>query len=95
MRQPITDLEAKQIAADWHGGQWCPIYAFLSTGAIRQQTDTLTPQLMLEIDANMAAAKARRNTPEYNRLYRLRRYVEYRIAKDDTGPVDGWHDLHW
>lgn len=31
---PMTDDEARALAADWHGGQWSPLYALASTGTV-------------------------------------------------------------
>ncbi len=30
----ITESEARAIAADWHGGQWSPLYSFASSGSL-------------------------------------------------------------
>lgn len=29
-----TDIRARKIASEWHGGQWSPLYALASTGSI-------------------------------------------------------------
>ena len=30
----ISEAEAREIAGEWHGGQWSPLYAFCSSGTM-------------------------------------------------------------
>jgi len=82
----ISDLEAKSTASDWHGGQFSPLYALASTGAI---VDGIVEEIdviwrapsMDDIDANVL-----------NKLPRLLAYVRHNGLR---GPQAGWSNLTW
>lgn len=54
----LTSGEARKIAHQWHGGQWSPLYAFASSGMIKDRwgilreirSNELTPDLRLLIE---------------------------------------------
>jgi len=51
-QQNRLDLtQARQLAAEWHSGQWSPLYAFASTGKIEDEEHK--KNLIREIDENL------------------------------------------
>lgn len=34
----MTSEEARSLAYEWHGGQWSPLYAFASSGLVKEPT---------------------------------------------------------
>lgn len=34
----MTNEEARNLAYEWHGGQWSPLYAFASSGLVKDPT---------------------------------------------------------
>lgn len=90
----ITDLEARKIASEWHGGGGTALYAFTSTGAI--DTARGDHNAATEVDNAIADEVARRggtfDGPDETNLWDLFDY----IANTGTrGPVPGWSDLTW
>ena len=79
----ITDLQAKQTAGDWHGGQRSPLYALCSSGAIIDKQG-LTEEICLCLKES--------NPVETIKLIRL---LEYIHKYGDREPVDLWDTLHW
>ena len=85
MTEVISDLEARQIAADWHGGQASAMYSFVSTGAI-------SPDLVGEIKREIENCQKNGDTTEQNRLSQLLTHVNVHGGSD---PVESWSDLTW
>ena len=56
-----TQKSLREIASEWHGGQWTALYAYSSTG-------TITPGLEREIVECLNEAK-RRDKKDLRRLY--------------------------
>ena len=52
----------RQIAGDWHGGQWTALYAYSSTG-------TIIPGLLSEISECLKDATRQRDRKDLERLY--------------------------
>lgn len=75
----ITDAAARVIASQWHGGQASDLYSFVSTGAISDG-----------VQIELARAIAEADEDDRDRLAALSRYL---MNREDTGAVDGWHDL--
>lgn len=76
----ISDACARVIASQWHSGQWSPLYALQSSGAI---TDGAA--------AEVSDAGASTSVPaEQAALRELGRYIDHHGAR---GPVDGWSSL--
>jgi hypothetical protein len=82
----ISDLDARRIASDWHGGQGTALYAFASTGAI--DTARADHDLLREVNATIKAE----HPPVGHDLYILYAYVHNHNAR---GPQPGWNDLTW
>ena len=78
----ISDLKAKQIAADYHGGQRTALYSLCSTGFI-DRTNCLR-----EISSCMYIAD---NTD----LYTLATLTQYVVAKGNRDVQIHWSDLTW
>lgn len=76
----ISDLQARVIASQWHGGQISALYSLASCGAIR---DDLADEIQHELAYNRGEA------PE---LYVLLKYVRFNGVR---GPVDAWSSLRW
>lgn len=76
----ITDLQARIIASEWHGGQRSPLYALTSTGAIVEGVER---EIMEDI------AYPSTDSTETARLNSLLDYVE---AKGERGPQSGWSE---
>jgi hypothetical protein len=86
-------LRAKQIAADWHGGQASALYALCSTGTILppETHHSDGSETVREIDANIVHVERNTDSPtEALRLRQLRHYVVERIETNDLGAVDIW-----
>lgn len=76
----ISDRRARKLASEWHGGQWAPMYALASSGAIREDTaDEIRECLRQDYDEQLT-----------RELRDLLRYVE---AKGPRGPVEGWANI--
>jgi hypothetical protein len=77
-----TDLEAKNIASEWHNGQWSALYALSSTGAI-----------LNGVSKEIADATYYANDTEAKELSKLMMYVSDRIIANNKGTQDFWSDL--
>lgn len=75
----MTDQEARELAYQWHGGQWTPLYAFASSGLVRDRDS-----LMQEVKVCAATASAE----DRYKLYRLNIYIEYNVRK--TTEEEAW-----
>lgn len=89
----ISDLEARQIAAEWHGGQFSALYSFQSTGNTRGEDGT-SEDLLDEINGNLEHVNL---TPEHFdepelEAQRLADLYAYVVAVGPRGPVPGWAD---
>jgi hypothetical protein len=80
----ISDLEARKIASEWHGGQGSSLYALCSTGAIDADVAS-------EITECARSCKGRGGS-DFTNLIELRTYV---TRNGPRGPQDGWSNLHW
>lgn len=76
----MTDAEARQVAAEWHGGIGSALYSFASTGAIHVQT----------MDAELDDVASYADVEEMEKLIQLLRYV---YEKGERGPQPGWADV--
>lgn len=65
----MDEITAREIASEWHGGQFTPLYAYSSTGTILDGLDS-------EIDA---ALKLHAPESEKRRLRELRQYLQPRL----------------
>jgi hypothetical protein len=54
----MNEAEAREVASDWHGGQWSPLYAFASSG-------TLVEGITDEIGRNMRWCEDQAGSPRY------------------------------
>ncbi len=81
----IRDLTARKIASNWHDGQFSPLYAFMSTGAIMSELHVDVSHLWYEIAQN-GTKKDQKD------LLNLYHYVK---GHGTRGPVANWHLLHW
>ena len=90
----ITDTEARRIASEWHGGQGSALYAFASTGAIREGSDEGWDynECAMEIYEEIAATTS---YEELNPMTDMNNLLEYIQANGPRGPVPGWADLTW
>jgi hypothetical protein len=96
----ISDLEARKIASEWHGGGGTALYAFTSTGAI----DTGN-KLVNEIHGNVNGIQVRLNDQGYTakgqsmmlyiEIEPLMQLLEYVTHHGTRGPQPGWNDLTW
>lgn len=80
----LTDLDARKLACDWHGGGGSALYALCSTGAMRQ------PALSAEL--GRARYVNGDDAPNAAELRALAAYVD---RHGPRGPVAGWSDLPW
>jgi hypothetical protein len=85
---PISNGQARVIAAAWHGGQWSALYSFSSTGAVLENESDphgrdIVAELSREIDALTDA-------PEREELEALLAYVE-NVGR--RGSQNGWDRL--
>lgn len=74
---PISDGQARVIAAGWHGGQASPLYSFASTGAIR-------PSVLSEVERERDHAAGTEYTEELDAL------LGYLQRVGNREPVRGW-----
>lgn len=81
---PDVDGRMRRIAAEWHGGQSKPTYAFVSTGTITQALRDEVGQLVWNADVTSHGETA---IDELSELY------DYLMAAVDRGPCEGWSDL--
>jgi acyl-coenzyme A synthetase/AMP-(fatty) acid ligase len=92
---PISDLQARVIASQWHGGQSSALYSLASCGATVSRADdwedeSPTDRLLSEIAQEGLSTLGM--LPEQEELQALASYVE---CVGPRGPVEGWSDLHW
>ena len=71
----MNEQEARQVACDWHSGQWSPLYAFCSSG-------TITDVDILIAEVNDCAPEG----PDIERLWSLVDYVYRQFPEPDNGP---------
>ena len=72
----------RSIASAWHGGQWSPLYALASSGAIIHGC--------IEEVAECVRAAERIEPDDVSALIHLLEYVTVRGLR---GPVEGWHNI--
>ena len=89
----LSDLEARKIASEWHGGMMSPLYALASSGYVSALADD-REMLMQEIRENLQTT-IEDDQPETDRLASLSAYVIRRSINGRFGTVDGWDQLHW
>ncbi len=83
---PITHLQARRTASEWHSGQWTPLYALASSGAIIE--GCIDEILDAQVEARHIEAWG-----DLRRLEDLQAYIEhYDLTR---GPVEGWGSLTW
>ncbi|MEV3856095.1 hypothetical protein AB0J38_17440 [Streptomyces sp. NPDC050095] len=90
MPEIISDLDARKIASEWHGGQATALYSLTSCGAI-------LPGLVGEIDRELWFCLLDGDVTDDDRdgarqLGKLRDYAQHH---GERGPVDGWSELNW
>jgi hypothetical protein len=78
----LSDLEARQIASYWHGGQSSPLYALTSSGA-----------LVKGVHEELTDCAANTDDPDW--WIELDMLLTYVRAHYPRGPVEGWSDLRW
>lgn len=84
----ITDVEARRIASDWHGGGGSALYVLTSTGAI-----VLNDQGMEWLNVKEEIQACLDSTySDQSRLEWLLKYVEKHGSR---GLVVGWGQLSW
>lgn len=91
MTDGMIDLSAlRALAAAWHGGQWSPLYALASSGAIVDGIER-------EIEEDIAIAERFGTTdPDYAEdVLPLRQLLIYVRQHGPRGPVDGWSDIRF
>lgn len=80
----IMDLTARSIACEWHGGQWSPLYALCSSGAIVEGVEAeITECLQSVADDDTEFSEAR--------LVALLGYVQEHGIR---GPVFKWAEYN-
>lgn len=77
------DLRARQIAADWHDGQRCVLYALASAGTIASEAPDLLTSLSL------------RRSVSAVQVHELDWLRDYCRVHGPRGPVAGWSSLRW
>lgn len=60
----LNEILYRELAGQWHSGQWSSLYAYASTG-------TRLPSLATEIEALFPLAKTRKELAELQRFYAL------------------------
>jgi hypothetical protein len=87
----ISDLEARKIASEWHGGGGTALYAFASTGSIN--TARADHDLENEVLGCVNGALSPQDKSDTLALLAyIRRYTDHHGAR---GPQPGWNDLTW
>jgi len=66
----ISLKTAKEIAADWHGGQWSALYAFASSG---KADAAQAPLCLAELEENLGNKNILPG--QAKRLKRLKRFI--------------------
>lgn len=80
----MDNKQAKNVAAEWNGGQTTALYALSATG-------TIVDGILEEIDGCLDVTKAFANMEQEKvKLQNLQSYVKNRRNRN---PVDGWRDL--
>lgn len=74
MNTEQEDFSHYALAERWHGGQWSPLYAFLSTG-------TVTEGLSSEILSCMSHATKNSDEEEHSALFEFAQWAETEEAK--------------
>ena len=94
----ISDLRARQIASEWHGGGGTALYALSSTGAILSwearthcEEDSTMNLAVSEISQELRELQ-QATYSERRALTALLAYVERNGIR---GPVAEWSDLTW
>lgn len=82
----ISDLRARQIAADWHGGQWTGLYALASSGAI---VDGVDNEILDDLNSILTQKGRGQDRQALRALY------SYVKSHGLRGPQSHWADLHW
>jgi hypothetical protein len=88
MPRVIADARARRIAAEWHGGQWSPLYMFCSSGATQDSRYTVD-DVIGEVEG------CSRFATTYNQQLDLDRLVRYLRSVQGRGAVPGWADINF
>jgi hypothetical protein len=90
----ITDLDARRIASEWHGGGGSALYAFASTGAIDTAywSHSITDEIWRCLRNDVESRSLEEQIPALRDLTALLAYVDHHAER---GPVAGWGKLTW
>jgi hypothetical protein len=81
--RPITETEAREIASQWHSGQWSALYSFSSSGKV--STDAITETK----DTLKDARETEKSTEEYFRdIQELKSLLAYLLQFKEQTKVD-------
>jgi hypothetical protein len=92
----LTHAQARRIASEWHTGQNDPLYAFVSTGRVTENTIDGVDGLVIDADFVLEDDRAKHGEPhpeyEQNRtdLAALRTYLAHNVGQASTA---AWHRL--
>ncbi|MFD9813958.1 hypothetical protein [Streptomyces sp. NPDC059080] len=90
MREIISDLDARRIASEWHGGQATALYSLTSCGAILPGLGgEIDRELRFLLDGGAMTQDERDGVAELNRLKR------YAQCHGERGARDEWTELDW
>lgn len=79
----LTDLQARKLASEWHGGGGTKLYVLASSGAILAGVEK-------EIDNAIFV-----NHYESENIQELQALLDYVDSKGRRGPQRGWGCLSW
>ena len=85
----MPDDIARETAAAWHGGQWSPLYAFASTGTVRED-------VLSEVDECIASLEGDRAINAHSlqcELRALRAYLVPRVAMLSDASDGAWETV--
>ncbi|MGA4948639.1 hypothetical protein [Streptomyces lydicamycinicus] len=97
MSEIISDLEAREISADWHTGQWSAVYALTSSGAITGEIELEVQAEVKELTTESERTKTGRirSAEIRHEVERLQSLLAYVSHHGERGPQDGWSGLTW
>lgn len=81
-KRAISHAQVRSLAAAWHGGQWSPLYALSSSGAIIDGCESEVRECLGQAQVS-----------EPGDVPALKSLLDYVRENGPRGPQDGWSDL--
>ena len=91
----LSDVEARRIASEWHGGVGSALYVLASTGAIVDGVSGEIYRNILDERSRIGTDDPDPSREDHQGLWDLEGLRSYVRESGRRGPVEGWGNLNW